>query len=143
MSSKKLQKEKLQILKKHNRHFSETFKKEKVKLLVAKQISIIELSKLYGISRQSVYNWLYRYSPHHQRGTNQVVQMESEALKTKVLLSKVAELERIIGQKQLEIDYNNKLIELASKEVGYDIKKKHGQQPSNGSESTETNISTS
>lgn len=135
MSSKKEQKEKLQIQSKYNRYFSETFKKEKVKQLVAKQISIKELSELYDVSRTSIYKWLYQYSPHHKRGTIQVVEMESEALKTKVLLAKVAELERALGRKQLEIDFNNKLLDLASKEIGYDIKKKHGRQLSNGSES--------
>lgn len=139
MSSKKGQKEKLQIQSKYNRYFSETFKKEKVKQLVAKQISIKELCELYEVSRTSIYKWLYQYSPHHQRGTIQVVEMESEALKTKVLLAKVAELERALGRKQLEVDFNNKLIELASKEIGYDIKKKHGQQPLNGLEDIGTN----
>ena len=62
--------------------------------------------------------------------------MESEALKTKALLVKVAELERALGRKQLEIDFNNKVLELASQEVGYDIKKKHGQGLSNGFEKT-------
>ena len=60
-------------------------------------------------------------------------QLQLEHLKTKALLAKVAELERALGRKQLEVDFNNKLIELASKEVGYDIKKKHEPRPSNGS----------
>jgi len=132
MSSKNLQKKRLQIQSKYSRTFSEAFKREKVKQLVAKQLSIQELSQLYEISRQTAYNWLYKYSPHYKRGTKQVIEMESEALKTKVLLSKVAELERIVGQKQMEIDFKEKLIELASQEVGYDIKKKHGQQLLNG-----------
>jgi len=136
MSSKKEQKEQLKIQSKYNRFFSESFKKEKVKQLVAKQISIKELSELYDVSRTSIYKWLYLYSPHHKRGTVQVVEMESEALKTKVLLAKVAELERILGRKQLEIDFNNKVLELASKEIGYDIKKKHALVQSNGLEET-------
>lgn len=140
MSSKKEQKEKLQIQSKYNRYFSESFKKEKVKQLVAKQISIKELSELYDVSRTSIYKWLYTYSPHHKRGTIQVVEMESEALKTKVLLSKVAELERALGRKQLEIDFNNKVIEIASNELGYDIKKKYGQALSNGFANNEVNI---
>lgn len=140
MSSKKEQKEKLQIQSKYNRYFSESFKKEKVKQLVAKQISIKELSELYDVSRTSVYKWLYQYSPHHKRGTIQVVEMESEALKTKVLLAKVAELERALGRKQLEVDFNNKVIEIASKEIGYDIKKKHGQALLNGLEGNDPNI---
>ena len=68
--------------------------------------------------------------------------MESEALKTKVLLSKIAELERIIGQKQLEIDYHSKVIELTSQELGYDIKKKHGPPLLNGSDIIERNTRT-
>jgi len=142
MSSKKEQKEKLQIQSKYHRYFSESFKKEKVKQLVAKQISIKELSALYDISRTTVYKWLYKYSPHHKKGTIQVVQMESEALKTKLLLAKVSELERALGRKQLEIDYNNKVIELTSKELGYDIKKKHGPAPLSGSGSIEPNTPT-
>lgn len=133
MSSKELKTNELKVSSKYNRNFSESFKKEKVKLLVEKQISIAELSKLYGVSRTAVYKWLYLYSPHHKRGTKQVVEMESEAHKTKNLLLKVAELERIVGQKQLKLDYQNKLIDLVSEELGYDIKKKHGQQQSNGS----------
>ena len=49
--------------------------------------------------------------------------MESEALKTKTLLERNAELERIIGQKQLKIDYLEKLIEIASEDLKIDLKK--------------------
>jgi hypothetical protein len=49
--------------------------------------------------------------------------MESEALKTKILLERNAELERIIGQKQIKIDYLEKLIELASEDLKIDLKK--------------------
>jgi len=51
----------------------------------------------------------------------------------------VAELERIIGKKQLEIDYLNKTFELAAEELGYDLKKKYAHKPSNISEPTKTN----
>jgi len=134
MSTKKLKEERFKIKSNYNRRFSERFKKEKVKQIVEKQISIKELSEIYEVSRTAVYKWLYQYSVHHKRGTKQVVEMESEALKTKKLYARVAELERIIGQKQLEIDFKDKLIELASKEIGYDIKKKHEQQLLNGSD---------
>jgi transposase len=133
MTSKKLKRPRFEIRSHYNRRFSESFKKEKVKQIVEKQISIKELSEIYEVSRTAVYKWLYKYSAQHKRGTKQVIEMESEALKTKKLYTRVAELERIIGQKQLEIDFKDKLIELASEEIGYDIKKKHEQQPLNGS----------
>ena len=44
-----------------------------------------------------------------------IVQQDSEEAKTQELLKKVAELERLLGQKQMEIDYQSKLIEIALK----------------------------
>ena len=127
-------KSKLEI--RQRRIFSEAFKRQKVQQIVEKKISIKEVVEHYGVTRMTVYRWLYQYSPHHQRGTNQVVQMESEELKTKQLMNKVAELERTVGQKQLYIDYLEKLIALSSDELKVDIKKNFAQQPSSGSGST-------
>lgn len=121
---------------KYNRNFSEQFKKEKVKDLLDKRISIKQICDLWQISRVTAYNWLYKYSPHHSAGTKMVIQMESEAHKTLQLLQRVAELERIVGQKQLEIDFLNKLMEVATEELGYDVKKNTAAKLSNGSGST-------
>ena len=52
-----------------------------------------------------------------------VVQKESEAQRTNELLIQVAELERRLGQKQMQLDYLEKLVELASKEYDIDFKK--------------------
>ena len=140
MSSKEIKKNLLEIKSKYNRNFSESFKKEKVRQLIEKQVTIKDLSEIYEVSRTTLYKWIYIYSPHHKKGTKQVVEMESEAHRTKKLLLKVAELERIIGRKQLRLDYQEKLIELASEEIGYDIKKKHGQQQLNGFDPTGRDI---
>jgi transposase-like protein len=117
---------------KQRRLFSEAFKREKVKDLLEKRISIRQLSSLYEVSRTSVYNWLYTYSPHHEQKTNLVVQMDSEAHKSLMLQQRVAELERVIGQKQLELDFLNKLFEIGSQELGFDIKKNLSTKLSSG-----------
>lgn len=121
------------------RNFSEEFKRAKVKELEQKQITIPKLVTLYGICRQTVYNWLYQYSTHYKQGTRLVVELESESKKTERLLQRACELERIIGQKQLEIDFLNKLIEISSDELGLDLKKNFSTKHSNGSELIETN----
>lgn len=108
------------------RVFSETFKRKQVSDLNSGLTSIKEICELYEVSRTAVYQWIYKYSPHHERGSIQVVQMESEANKTKMLKSRVVELEAALGRKQLEIDILNKLIELASKDLGVDLKKNYG-----------------
>lgn len=124
---------------KYTRYFSEEFKRAKVKELEQKQITISKLVTLYGVCRQTVYNWLYQYSAHYKQGTRLVVELESESKKTERLLKRVCELEQVIGQKQLEIDYLNKLIEVSSDELSVDIKKNFITKHSNGSELIETN----
>lgn len=133
MSSKKLSKTQSQTLGNPKRFFSESFKREKVKQIVSKKTTVRQISDLYQVSRTSVYNWVYKYS-QLTPGVITVVQMESEEQKTKYLQNRVAELERIIGQKQLELDLNDKTFELISEELGYDVKKKYAQKLSNGSE---------
>ena len=52
-----------------------------------------------------------------------VVQKDSEAQKTIELVNLVAELERKLGLKQMQIDYLEKLVEIASKDLDVDLKK--------------------
>ena len=141
MSTKKLQKTEGPIQQKHNRTFSEAFKKSKVKEITENRLSVKQVCDLYDVSRTSVYKWVYKYSSL-EKGTKQVVQMESESLKTKRLLEQVAELERVIGQKQLQVDLLSKTLEIASAEIGYDIKKKYAPKSSNTIVKSEQNTVT-
>jgi len=127
---------------KQKRHFSEEFKKAKVKDIVEKRLTVLELSRLHKVSTVAVYKWLYKYSPYHDRKTTLVVQMESEATKTKYLMQQVADLERVIGQKQLEIDFLNKLLEIGSEELGFDLKKNISSKLSSGTGSAKDSTTT-
>ena len=112
------------------RVFSDTFKRQRVKEVNQGLYNVTEVSKLYGVAPTTVYRWLYKYSINHQKGVIQVVQMESEAHKNKLLLERLAELERIVGQKQLQIDYLEKLVQISSSELKVDIKKNFGTKSS-------------
>ena len=111
------------LLIRQRRIFSNEFKREKVCELTSGKISIIDFSKLWDITPATVYRWIYTYSPEHKKGTIMVIQKESESSKTQELLLKIASLERTLGQKQMVIDFQEKLIELASKELSIDLKK--------------------
>lgn len=117
------------VISSQNRIFSEELKRRIIQDLDTKVITISQIVAQYEVSRASVYKWRYLYSKQFQKQTKMVVQMESEATKTLKLNQRVAELERVIGQKQLEIDYLNKLIELAGKDFGVDLKKNLEPQP--------------
>jgi transposase len=126
---------------KYSRHFSEEFRRQKVQEICNKTLKIKDLCELYSISHTTVYKWIYLYSPHHERGSRQIVEMESEAHKTKLLQQRVVELERAVGVKQMEIDYLNKLIELAGKELSLDLKKNFAARTSSGIVNIEQNTS--
>ena len=68
--------------------------------------------------------------------------MKSEESKNQDLRARVAELERAVGQKQLEIDFLNKLLEVGSSELGFDLKKNFSTPPSNGTASINKNTGT-
>lgn len=137
-----MRKTKIKLEIRRSRIFSEEFKKRRVQELVEKQVTVSGLSRLYGVTRTAIYKWLYQYSPHYERKTTFVVQMESESYKSQRLQQKVAELERIIGQKQLEIDFLNKLLEISSEEIGYDLKKNFSSKLSNGTATNEGSTGT-
>lgn len=115
------------------RYFSEDFRKARVKEIEQNLTTVIEISRQYNVSTAAVYKWMYKYSFYLKKGIKQVIELKSETLKTKRLKERVAELEQIIGQKQLAIDFHDKLIEIASDEFGVDIKKKYSGKLSDGS----------
>jgi hypothetical protein len=86
----------------------------------------------HQVSHQAIYTWLYKYSPYHDQKCTLIVQMKSEETKNSEWQKRVAELERIVGQKQLEIDFLNKLLEIGSSELGFDLKKNFNTSLSNG-----------
>lgn len=127
---------------KESRIFSEELKKLVVKSLIDGRTNIKQIMAEHQVSAQSVYKWLYKYSPGHESKPILVVQMKSEATKNHELQQRLGELERIVGQKQLEIDYLNKLLEIGSKELDFDLKKNFSSKLSNGSVATGGNTPT-
>jgi len=118
------------------RTFSEEFRRKKVWEIEHKLTSVSQVSREFEVSRTGVYYWIRKYSKRYQASVKVVLQMESEQEKTKKLQSRIDELERALGRKQMELDYLNKLIELEGERLGEDLKKKAGLPPSNGSEPT-------
>lgn len=132
--------EKLSSQERQNRYFSEDFKRKKVREIERNISSISEIYREYQVSRTSIYKWIYKYSNMRKRGVKQVVEARSDTRKIQQLKEQMKELERVIGQKQLLIDFQQKAIELAEKEYNIDIKKKFGRKLFSGIGITENNI---
>jgi transposase len=132
MSAKKGKSPKTKYQIRKMRVFSEAFKKKRVEEILNKVMTVQQISELYEVSRPSVYRWLYTYSPDHKRGTKTVIEMESEAEKTKRLMQELKEMQAALGRKQLELEYLNKILDIAKVDLGYDLKKNIEQKLSNG-----------
>ena len=122
---------KIRILRKPRR-FSEEFKRNIVKEYETGNLSVRQLGKLYGINYQSIYSWIYRYSTLNEKGVRIVEMQDSSDQKLKDLERKVKELERLVGQKQIKIEYLQKMIELTEEDLGIDIKKNADTPQSDG-----------
>lgn len=120
---------------KKRRYFSETFKREKVSEIKSRKITISELSSLYDIKKQLIYTWLKKYAPEVEPGVKISYEMETEAQKTLYYKERVAELERLLGRKQVEVEFLEQLISIASENLELDIKKNFSTELSSGSES--------
>ena len=110
------------------RIFSDTFKREKVNEIISGVYSISSFCKLWDVSTTSVYRWIEEYTPEHKKRTTMVVQKDSENAKVEELTKKIEKLEQALGQKQMKLDYYEKLFELASKEHDVDFKKNFSAQ---------------
>ena len=115
------------------RIYSDDFKKEIVAIYESGKFSVLQLEKLYGISNASIYSWIYKFSTFNEKGFRIVEMKESSAEKLKQLEQKVKELEQAVGQKQIKIDYLEKIIEIAKDDLKIDIKKNYNIQQSIGS----------
>ncbi|MDP4281311.1 MAG: transposase [Bacteroidota bacterium] len=119
------------------RTFSEDFKKKKIRELERNITSISDICKTYSVSRTSIYRWIYKYSVMKKKKERQIVEIKSDTQTIKALRERIKELERVVGQKQLLIEFKDKMIEIAESTYNVDIKKKLSSKLSSGSTSTD------
>lgn len=118
------------------RKFSEDFKKSIVNEFESGKFSVPQLERLHNLSNSLIYNWIYKYSVSNEKGQRIVEMKDSSTEKLKALEQKIKDLERTVGQKQIMIDYLEKMIDIANEELNIDIKKNSNTPQSNGSAPT-------
>lgn len=118
------------------RYFSETFRKERVREIERGEASVSEISRVYQVSATSIYKWLHKYSASYEKPVVKVVESASETRKRIELEKQVSHLEQLLGQKEVELIYLRKLMDLAEARYGIDWKKNSNTLPLNGSINT-------
>jgi transposase-like protein len=111
------------------RSFSTELKQKIVREIEQKKISIAEVSRVYDVRQNNISKWMKKYGTKKTPGVRTIVELESDTARLIAMQKKIAELEQLVGQKQIEIEFQNKMIELAEKEYNVDIKKKLKTKP--------------
>lgn len=119
---------------KQRRIFSKELKKKLVEEIELKRLKVRDVVILYKVSVACVYKWLKQYTTMNIPGVTMVVETESKESKLEKLYQRINDLERMIGKKQMEIEFKDKVIEICSNELGYDVKKKYTTMQLSGTE---------
>lgn len=119
----------LTLAERQRRSFSETFKRDKVREIDRGLLRVSEVCKQYSVSRTSVQRWIRRYGIQNESQERIIIETMSDTRALQELKERIAELERLVGQKQIEVEYYKKMIDLAQEHYGIAIKKNYSTQP--------------
>lgn len=121
------------------RQFSKNFKIIKVREIESGAITVTQVKNQYQVTYATIYRWIHKFGSMAKKQERLIVETQSDTQELLALKKRVAELERIVGQKQILIDFKDKMIEIAEEQYGVDIKKKFSSIPSGTSGKTENN----
>ncbi|NGP87723.1 IS3 family transposase [Fodinibius halophilus] len=105
------------------RQFSDEVRRNVVREFREGKYTVKELAKLYHVSAQSIYRWIHKFSSTDKPTITVVEMADSTDKKLKDLHQKIADLQRALGQKQIKLDFYEKMMDLAEEEYGLDLKK--------------------
>jgi len=120
------------------RRYSKAFKKARVAEYERAEFTVKQLSRMYGFSQQSMYNWIYKYSKFSEKNIQIVEHKQSSSEKLKAVIKENKKLKEKLGEKQIMIDYLEQLIEVAKEDYGMDIKKNVDTPHSHDSDKTQS-----
>ena len=95
--------------------FSDELKRSKVKEIEMGLIRVSDLSRSLGVSQTSIYRWIRKYSITYNKRIQVVVESKSQTKKLEYLQEQLKEAHRLLGQKQIQLEFTEKMLELASK----------------------------
>ena len=108
--------------------YSKELQREVVASIEHGGLSVTQAQREYGIgARQTIYNWLYRYSRTLKKGTRLVMEKDSKDERVKDLQARIKELEAALGRKSFEADVYRLMVDKAEKIYDIDIKKNFGE----------------
>jgi transposase-like protein len=115
------------------RKFTDEFKRHIVKEYEQGSMIVYQLSVFYNVATTQIYDWIYKFSIFNEKGSRIVEMKDSQFSKLQEMEQRIKELEQNVGQKQIMIEYLEKMIDIAKQELNIDIKKNYATPQSIGS----------
>lgn len=105
------------------RRFSAAFRKEQVRLIESGKVSVHEVSKLYEVKVQNVKNWVKKFGSKELPKTI-IITNSTDYNRLRDLEKQIKELNQIIGEQQVKLLIQEKLLSKAKEQLGADFEKK-------------------
>ena len=114
------------------RYFSEEFRKARVHELDEGQTTVAKICQDYSVTSPAVYKWREKFSPLYQKRVVKVVELESEGAKRRELEGQISTMKTLLADKQIEVEYLTKLLDILGERYGIEFKKNSGSNRLNG-----------
>ncbi|HOL00200.1 MAG TPA: transposase [Paludibacteraceae bacterium] len=118
----RLEELKMTTAERRQRRFSDNFKIQKIRGIEAGITKVSEICSQYQVASKNVYLWINKFGSMKNKKERMIVETESDTRQLIALKKRISELEQIIGHKQILIDFQSKMIDLAEETYGVDIK---------------------
>ena len=122
-----------------NRYFSTEFKIKKVREIETGISKVSEICKEYSVTDTAVYRWVKKYGTTKEKRERMIVESKSDTKTIVALRDKISDLEQLLGQKEVLLIFQEKMLDYAQEYCGVDIKKKFLKNPSSTSGKTPKN----
>lgn len=105
------------------RRFSETFRKEQVALIESGELTVMDVSKQYEVKAQNVRAWLKKFGKKELPKTIMVTS-STEYNRIKNLEEEIRNLKELVGEQQVKLTVQEKILKKAEEKLGKDFEKK-------------------
>lgn len=102
---------------KTKKRYAECFKRARVREFEAGEFSVSRISRLYGVSSQTIYNWIEKYSSMSGKNAVIVEVPNSQSERVKALERQLAEQQALLGRMAVKMDLQERLIDLYEEEM--------------------------
>ena len=132
---------KMSTKKKHKvrsrRRYAVSFKQARVDDFENGTFSVAQMSRLYDIHHNVLYRWIHEYSRQPKQTSIIVEVPNSQTEKVKQLEARIAELERLLGRKQIRLDFHEALLD-ELREAGIDVDNRNFFTPDSSASCSDT-----